>query len=113
MTLKCYDPSILCCTGPDTTLKRQGWVVSSFVTVFLRGFGQGVVPIGLWARMGRGSVVRSLAMRRLYYLDSYGRVHRDRQAEKRTSSSSGVLAKVFLTILMLLAGIMVIASLIH
>jgi len=52
-------------------------------------------------------------MRRLYYLDSYGRVHRDRQAEKRTSSSSGVLAKVFLTILMLLAGIMVIASLIH
>ena len=52
-------------------------------------------------------------MRRLYYLDSYGQVHRDRQAEKRTSSSSGMPAKFFLTILMLLAGIMVIASLIH
>ena len=52
-------------------------------------------------------------MRRLYYLDSYGRVHRDRQAEKKTSSSSGMPAKFFLTALMLLAGIMVIASLMH
>jgi hypothetical protein len=52
-------------------------------------------------------------MRRLYYLDSYGRVHRDRQAEKRASSSPGMPAKFFLTILVLLAGIMVIASLIH
>ena len=52
-------------------------------------------------------------MRRLYYLDSYGRVRRDRQAEKRTSSSSGMPAKFFLTILMLLAGIIVIASMMH
>ncbi len=99
--------------GTRLTLKRQGWVVPPFVTVCLRSFGQGVVPIGLWARIGRGSVVRSLVMRRLYYLDSYGRVHRDRQAEKKTSSSSGMPAKFFLTALMLLAGIMVIASLMH
>ena len=45
-------------------------------------------------------------MRRLCYLDSYGQVHRDRQAEKRTSSNSGTPAKVFLTILMLLAAIL-------
>jgi hypothetical protein len=52
-------------------------------------------------------------MRRLYYRDSYGRVHRDRQAETRTSSGSGIPARFFVTTLLILAGIMVIASMIH
>jgi hypothetical protein len=51
-------------------------------------------------------------MRRLYYRESYGRIHRDRQAEQRIPSSSGMPARFFVTVLMVLAGIVVIASLI-
>lgn len=52
-------------------------------------------------------------MRRLYYRDSYGRVRRDRQAEQRISSGSGIPARFFVTALMVLAAIVVLASLIH
>jgi len=48
-------------------------------------------------------------MRRLYYCDSYGRVHRDRGAEGR----QGIPARFFLTALMVLAVIMVLASAVH
>lgn len=50
--------------------------------------------------------------RRLYYQDSYGRVHRDRAAERRSGGSSlpgGFAAKA----LMWLAIAVVIASFIH
>jgi hypothetical protein len=57
--------------------------------------------------------MRESVMRRLYYRDSYGHVHRDRQAEQRTSTGSGPPARFALTILMVLAAIVVIASLIH
>jgi hypothetical protein len=52
-------------------------------------------------------------MRRLYYRDSYGHVHRDRKAGQRTPSGSGVPARFFQTALLVLAGIIVIASLIR
>jgi hypothetical protein len=48
-------------------------------------------------------------MRRLYYRDSYGRVHEDRRAERR----SGMLAKWAMITFMVLAGNIVLASLIH
>jgi len=48
-------------------------------------------------------------MRRLYYRDSYGRVHRDRGAEGR----QGIPARFFVTALMVLAAIMVLASVVH
>ena len=47
-------------------------------------------------------------MRRLYYRDSYGRVHRDRGSVGRPGSP----ARFFVTALMVLAAIMVLASLI-
>jgi len=50
--------------------------------------------------------------RRLYYRDSYGRVHRDRRAE-RDSGGSAMPARFFLTVLMLLAAIVVLASVVH
>jgi hypothetical protein len=48
-------------------------------------------------------------MRRLYYRDSYGRVHRERGAERRP----GVPATFFITALMVLAAVMVLASVVH
>jgi hypothetical protein len=47
-------------------------------------------------------------MRRLYYRDSYGRVHRDRESEGRQGSP----ARFFIMALMVLAAIVVLASLI-
>jgi hypothetical protein len=51
--------------------------------------------------------------RRLYYRDSYGRMHRDRQAERGASGGSGLPMRPFLTALMVLAILMVLASLIR
>jgi hypothetical protein len=48
-------------------------------------------------------------MRRLWYRDSYGRWHEDRHTEGR----SGMPARFFVIGLMVLAGIVVIASLVH
>ena len=48
-------------------------------------------------------------MRRLYYRDCYGRVHRDRGAEGR----QGIPARFVLTALTDLAVIMVLASAVH
>jgi hypothetical protein len=47
-------------------------------------------------------------MRRLYYRDSYGRVHRDRGSENRL----GIPARFFVAVLMVLAAIVVLAALI-
>ena len=47
-------------------------------------------------------------MRRLYYRDSYGRVHRDRGSEAR----QGIPARFFITMLLVLVAIVVLASLI-
>ena len=47
-------------------------------------------------------------MRRLYYRDSYGRVRRDRESESRR----GVPARFFVMALLVLAAILVLASLI-
>ncbi len=47
-------------------------------------------------------------MRRLYYHDSYGRVRRDRGSEGR----QGIPARFLVTALMVLAAIVVLASLI-
>jgi hypothetical protein len=47
--------------------------------------------------------------RRLWYRDSYGRWHEDRHAEGR----SGTPARFFVTGLVVLAGIVVLASLLH
>lgn len=47
--------------------------------------------------------------RRLWYRDSYGRWHEDRQAEGR----AGMPAKWALMALMVLAGFVVVASMIH
>lgn len=52
-------------------------------------------------------------MRNLYYRDSYGRVRRLSRAEQRISSGSGMPARFFVTVLMALAVIVVIASLTH
>jgi hypothetical protein len=49
--------------------------------------------------------------RRLYYIDSYGRAHRDRQAEKaRPKSGSGMPGRTALLVLVALAVLMVLAS---
>ena len=48
-------------------------------------------------------------MRRLYYRDSYGRVHGDRGAEGR----QGIPARFFVTALAVLAAVMVLASVVH
>ena len=47
-------------------------------------------------------------MRRLYYRDSYGWVHRDRGSEGR----QGIPARFFITALMVLAVVVVLASLV-
>jgi hypothetical protein len=52
-------------------------------------------------------------MRRLYYRDSYGRVRRGRLAGLGISGGSGTPVRFFVTVLMVLAGIVVIASLIR
>ena len=52
-------------------------------------------------------------MRHLYYRDSYGRVRRGRLAGQGISGGSGAPARFFVTALMVLAGIVVIASLIR
>jgi hypothetical protein len=52
--------------------------------------------------------------RRLYYRDSYGRLRRDRRAERALRSSrSRIPARFFVAGLVALAVIMVLASLIH
>ncbi len=51
-------------------------------------------------------------MRRLWYQDSYGNWHRDRQAE-RAPSRGGMPAKWALIALLVLAGIIELASLSH
>jgi hypothetical protein len=43
----------------------------------------------------------------------FGRIHRDRHAERRVSSGSGIPARFFVIAMMVLAAIMVLASLIH
>jgi hypothetical protein len=48
-------------------------------------------------------------MRRLYYRDSYGKVHRDRRAEGR----QGVPARFFVTALRVLPAVVVLASIVH
>ena len=48
-------------------------------------------------------------MRRLYYRDSYGSVHRDRGAEGR----QGIPARFFVTVLVVLATMVVLASVVH
>ena len=45
-------------------------------------------------------------MRRLYYRDSYGQWHQDRHREHRP----GLPARVVVTVLLVLAGIVVLAS---
>ncbi len=47
--------------------------------------------------------------RRLYYQDSYGRVHRSRSAERSRGLPAAPLTKV----LMILAVLVVLASLVH
>jgi hypothetical protein len=49
--------------------------------------------------------------RRLYYRDSYGRAHRDRQAE-RGSGAPGVPAFLVVKVLLVLALIVILASLV-
>lgn len=61
-----------------------------------------------------GRVAREkAAMRRLYCRDSYGHVHRDRQAEQKISGGSGIPARFIVTTLLVLAAIVVLASLIR
>ena len=48
-------------------------------------------------------------MRRLYYRDSYGSVHRDRGAEGR----QGIPARFVVMVLMVLAAVVLLTSLIH
>ena len=52
-------------------------------------------------------------MRRLYYRDGYGRVRRGRLAGQGIPIGSSTPARFFVTVLMVLAGIVVIASLIR
>ena len=47
-------------------------------------------------------------MRRMYHRDNYGRVHRDRGSEGR----QGVPARFFVTALLVLAAVVVLASLV-
>jgi hypothetical protein len=68
-----------------------------------------VMPGPEWSRIvRRRGRPRESAMRRLYYRDSYGQVHRDRGSECRR----GIPTRVFVTALMVLAAIVVLASLI-
>jgi hypothetical protein len=50
--------------------------------------------------------------RRLYWQDSYGRIHRDREAERGRSARVGWTGKALL-VLAVIAALIVIASLIH
>jgi len=49
--------------------------------------------------------------RQLYYRDSYGRVYRDRAAERRSGGST-VAGSQFLKVLLILAAVVVLASLV-
>jgi hypothetical protein len=51
--------------------------------------------------------------RRLYYQDNYGRVQRDRRAERRAGGGSGLPMRPFIFALMVLAAFIVLASLVH
>ena len=53
--------------------------------------------------------------RRLYYRDSYGRVHQDRRAGRPAASPArpAMPARFFVRVLLLLAAIVVLASLVH
>jgi hypothetical protein len=51
--------------------------------------------------------------RRLYYRDSYGRVHRDRAAERGSSGGSVIPMKAAVIMLLVLAAFVVLASLGH
>ena len=51
--------------------------------------------------------------RRLFYQDSYGRVQRDRRAERRAVGGSGLPMKPFILALMILAAFIVLASFVH
>jgi hypothetical protein len=55
--------------------------------------------------------------RKLYYQDSYGRIHRDRKAERtanaRPAGSGPSLMRIVWTVLIVLAVLMVLASLHH
>jgi hypothetical protein len=56
--------------------------------------------------------------RQLYYRDSYGTVHRDRQAERAArrpgaQGRPGGLSRFFVRVLLVLAAIVVLASLVH
>lgn len=52
--------------------------------------------------------------RKLYYIDSYGRVQRDRKAEKKSKQSDGFSwARAVMWSLLALAALMVLASLVH
>jgi len=65
--------------------------------------------------MRRGGLTMA---RQLYYRDSYGQVHRDRQAERavrrpgKRGSSAGP-SRFFVRALLVLAAIVVLASLVH
>jgi hypothetical protein len=49
--------------------------------------------------------------RRLYYRDSYGRWHRDREAERASPGRSLISARGALIVLLVLAALVVLASL--
>jgi hypothetical protein len=76
-------------------------------------FGSAIVARRLRVRIGhalRGSGhSEEPAMRRLWYRDSYGRWHEDRRVEGR----SGTSARWAVITLVVLAGIVVFASMIH
>jgi hypothetical protein len=93
--------------GLDTGA-RVAVLVSLLVTVCLRVF---VGRRNRWVEGNNRSRERGeeSLMRRLYYRDSYGRWHEDRHAEGR----SGTPAKWAVITLLLLAGFVVVASMIH
>jgi len=85
-----------------------------FLTVSLRGFAAPTVATSPGLRIGHvsygtGHSEESVMSGRLWYRDSYGRWHEDRHAEVR----AGMPTKWALMALMVLAGFVVIASLIH
>ena len=51
--------------------------------------------------------------RKLYYVDSYGRVQRDRRAEKSRPGGPAPLMRMVWTVLILLTVMMVLASIHH
>ncbi len=67
-------------------------------------------PVLVTRRPKPGPAAKEAAMaRRLYYQDSYGRVHRARSAER----SRGLPAGLFTKLLMILAVLVVLAQLAH